>query len=177
MDSGDDFFSSDGSGSNTGHKASSSTIPPCDTSPGFKNSNKGMIENTVIGGEDAGGPSTAVMNLQEHHDSSWLDIDYFPDNYSGFEDSVTEDKCQKMGDIQDNAGADGAEDSQGKDGSQEMGYNIHGVENRPRNEDGVSQGGENIIVNAEMDGVDMGNGDGSHSKYSHRTEAGVDAEG
>lgn len=29
----------------------------------------------------------------------------------------------------------------------------------------------------EMDGVDMGDGDGSHSKYSHRAGAGVDAKG
>jgi len=54
---------------------------------------------------------------------------------------------------------------------------IHGAEDGPRDEDGVSQGGEDVIVDAEMDGVDVDDGDGSHSKYSHRAGAGVDAEG
>ncbi len=80
------------------------------------------MKNTVIGGEDAGGPFAAILNLQEHQDSSWLDIDYFPDSRLVFKDSAAKDKCQKMGDIQDNAGADGAKDGQGEVGSQEMGY-------------------------------------------------------
>lgn len=95
VDSGDDSSSSDDSGSHTGHEALSATTPPCDTSPGPRNSNKGKIKNTVIGGEDAGGPFTAVMNLQEHQDSSWLDIDYFPDSHSVFEDSVNEDNTKR----------------------------------------------------------------------------------
>ena len=40
-----------------------------------------------------GGPITSALNLQEHQDSSWLNIDHFPDSGLVIEDNIAEDKC------------------------------------------------------------------------------------
>ena len=39
-----------------------------------------------------GGPNTSVLNLQEYQDSSWLNIDHFPDSGLVIEDNIAEDK-------------------------------------------------------------------------------------
>ena len=173
MDSGDDSSSSDDSGSNIGHETSSATTPTCAVSPSVSSLDEDKVKNTVIGGEDARGPITTALNLQEHQDSSWLDVDQFPDSDLRFED---EDKCQKMGDIEDNLRSDGAKDGQFEDGSREIDHHANLAENWPEDEDGVEHGGEDAITDPEMDGIEV-YGDGSHSKGGHRAGFGGDAEG
>lgn len=97
--SGNNFSSSEDFGSDAGHEASSAVTPICDTSPGFGNLSKGKIQDTGIGVEEVGEPFATVLNLKERQDSSWLDIDDFPDSYLVFEDSAVVDKCQETGDI------------------------------------------------------------------------------
>ena len=176
MHSGDDDSSSDDSGSDTGHETSSATTPTYAVSPGVSSPNEGKMKNTVVGGEDAGGPVTAALNLQEHQDSSWLDINQFPDSHIGFEDGAAEDECQKMGDIEGNLGSDGAKDGQAEDGPQEMGYNVDWDEDGPGNEDGVERGGEDVIADPEMDGIGV-DGEGSHGKDDPMVGVGGGAEG
>ena len=152
MDSGDDSSSSDDSGSNTGYDASSATTPTCAVSPSVSSTNEDKMKQTVIGGEGTGGPIASALNLQEHQDSGWLNIDHFPDSGLVFENNIAEDKCQKMGNIEDKcqkmgnikdkSGSDGTKDGEAEDGSQKMDYNINGAEDGPGDEDGVEYGGK-----------------------------------
>ena len=153
MDSGDDSSSSDDSGSNTGHETSSATTPTCAISPSGSSSNETKIKNTVISGEGAEGPVTTALNLQEHQDSSWLNIDHFADSHLEFEDSATEGEYQKMGNIKDGQAEDG-----------------------PGDEGWVEHGGDFVIADPEMDGIEV-DGDGSHGKDCYRAGVGGDAEG
>lgn len=43
---------------------------------------------------ESGGLVAAVPSSQEHLDSSWLNIDHFPDNHLGFADRAAEERCQ-----------------------------------------------------------------------------------
>ena len=126
----------------------------------------------MISGEDAGGPVTAALNLQEHQDSTWLDIDHFPDSDLGFENSAAEDECQRMGNIEDKSESNRAKDGQAEDGSQEMDHNVVGAWDK----DEVGHGGEDAIADPEMDGIGV-DGEGSHGKDSYRARVGGDAEG
>lgn len=134
------------------------------------------MENTVNGGEDAGWPVTAALNVQEHQNSSWLDIDHFPDSHPGFEDRAAEDKCQKMGNIEDKSGSDGAKDGEAEDRSQEVDHHVNGAEDGPGDEDGVEYGRDDITTDPEMDGIGL-DGDGSDRKDDRRVGLGGDAEG
>ena len=177
MDSGDDSSFSDNSGSDSGHVASSATTLTCANSPGVSSPNEGKIKYTVLGGEDGGGPVAAALNLQEHQDSSWPDIDQIFDSGLVFEDHAAEDRCQKMGDIEDKLGSDGTkDDGETEDGSQEMDHNVNGAGDEPGDEDGVEYGGEAPIVDPGMDGIEV-DGGGPHSKGDHRAKVGGDAEG
>ncbi|KAL8959486.1 MAG: hypothetical protein Q9193_003661, partial [Seirophora villosa] len=166
VDSGDDSSSSDDSGSDTGHDASSATTPTCAVSPGVSSINEGRMKHTVVGGEGTGGPIASVLNLQEHQDSSWLNIDHFPNSGLVFEDNKAEDRCQKMGNIEDKSGSDGTKDSEAEDGSQEMDHNMNGAEDEPADEDGVEYGGQDIITDPEINSIEV-DGDGSRSKDGH----------
>ena len=95
------------------------------------------MEQTVIGGEGIGGPIASALNLQEHQDSSWLNINHFPDSGLVIEDNIAEDKCQKIRNIEDKSGSDGTKDGEAEDGSQEMDHNMNGAEDGPGDEDGV----------------------------------------
>ena len=175
MDSGDDS-SSDDSGSNTGHDALSATTPTCAVSPSVSGTNEGKMEHTVIGGEGTGGPIASALNLQVHQDSSWLNIDYFPGSGLVFEDNIAKDKCQKMGNIEDKSRSDGTKDDEPGDGSQKMDHNMNGVEDGPGDEDGVEYGGEDIITDPEMNGIEV-DGDGSRNKGGHGAGVGGGTEG
>ncbi len=115
----------------------------------------------MTGGEDAGGPVTTALNIRDHQNSSWLDIDHLPDSHPGFEDK---------------SGSDGAKDGGVEDGSQEVDHHVNGAEDGPRDEDVVEYGGEDINADPEMDGIEV-DGDGFHSKGGHRAGVGGDAEG
>lgn len=171
MDSGGDS-SSDDSSSDTGHETSSATSPTCVISPGFISLNEGK-RKTVLGGEGAGGDVAPTLNLQN---SSWLNIDPFPDNSLGFEDSAAEDKYQKIGNIEDKSESHGAKDGQTIGGSQEMDYNVHGAGDGHRSRDGLEHSREDIIADPDVDGVEL-DGDRSYSKGGHRAGAGGGAEG
>lgn len=68
------------------------------------------MKNTVISGESVRGFDSVALNLQEHQDSIWLDVDHFPDSHLEFEVSAAEDKSQMMGDIENKSGSDGRSD-------------------------------------------------------------------
>ncbi|KAG8529796.1 uncharacterized protein KY384_005277 [Bacidia gigantensis] len=172
VDSGDDSSSSDDSGSNIGHETSSATTPTCAVSPSVSSLDKDKIKKTVTGGRGAEGPVTVALNLQEHQDSSWLDVDQFPDTDLRFEDRAAEDKCQKLGDLEDNLRSDSAKDGQAEDGSREMDHHA----NRAEDEDGVEHGREDAITDPEMDGIEVYS-DGSQSKGGHRAGVSGDVEG
>ena len=159
--------------------AISDTKPPtptCAVSPGVSSSDEDKIKNTVTGGGGAEGPVTVALNLQEHQDSSWLDVDQIHDSDLRFEDRAAKDKCQKLGDLENNLRSDGAKDGQAEDGSREIDHHANLAENGPEDEDGVEHGGEDAITDPEMDGIEV-YGDGSHSKGGHRAGFGGDAEG
>ncbi len=110
------------------------------------------MKQTVIGGEGTGGPIASALNLQEHQDSSWLNIDHFPDNSLVFENNIAkdkyqkigniEDKCQKMGNIKDKSGSNSTKDSEAEDRSQKIDYNINRAEDGPGDEDRVEYRGK-----------------------------------
>ena len=129
------------------------------------------MENTMIGGEDSGGLVAAALNLQEHQDSSWLNIDHFPDSDLGFENNAPEDKCQRMGNVEDKLGSDGAKDGQ------EMDYNIDRVEDGPGDDNGVAHSGKDIIADSEMDGIEVDDGGRSYSEDGHKAGVGGNVEG
>ncbi|KAL9631784.1 MAG: hypothetical protein Q9164_005705, partial [Protoblastenia rupestris] len=70
-------------------------------------------------------------------------IDHFPDNNLGFENSAAEDECQRTGNIEDELGSNRAKDGQAKDGSQEMDHNAVGTGDK----DEMGHGGEDAIAN------------------------------
>lgn len=109
MDSGHD--SSDDSGSESRHEASSTTTSTCAMSPSVSSPDEGQMKNTETGGKEAGGLVTAALNIQEQPDSSWLDIDQFFNTDLEAEDGAVEGKCQEIGNIKDQPGPDGAKDS------------------------------------------------------------------
>ncbi|KAL8702672.1 MAG: hypothetical protein Q9201_004158 [Fulgogasparrea decipioides] len=117
--------SSDGSGSNTGHEAPSTTISTCAVSSGLFSD--GKMENTIVSGGGSGRIDVVASDLQEHQDSSWLDIDYFSKNHLEFEGNANVDQCQKMGDIEDKSESNDAQDGQAEDGSRETDYSIKGL--------------------------------------------------
>ena len=159
MDSGDDSL--DDSGSNTGPETSSATTPTCAVSPDVSSLDESKMKNTITDGKDAEGPVIIALNLQNHQNSSWLDIDLLPDNHPEFEDK---------------SGSNGAKDGGAKDGSQEMDPYVNEPEDRPGDEDIVVYSGEDIIADPETDGIEV-DGDGFHSKGDHRAGAGGDAQG
>ena len=134
------------------------------------------MKNTVIGGEDEGGPVTVALYLQECQDNSWLDINQFPDGHPEFEDRVAEDKYQKIGDIEDKLEYDGATDGQAEGSSQEIDHNTIVAEDGPGDEDGLEHGGENAIADPEPNGIEV-YGDRSHSRGGHKAGVGGNAEG
>ena len=75
------------------------------------------MEQTVIGGEGMGGSIASALNLQEHQDSSWLNIHRSPDSGLAIEDNIAEDKCQKIRNIEDKSGSDGTKDGEAEDES------------------------------------------------------------
>jgi len=168
VDSGADF-SSDDSGSDTRHEASSATTSTCAVLPGVSSSNEGKKKNTVIDRGDAGEPAP---NSQEHQDSSWLNIDQFSDNHPGFDDRAAEDRCQKMGDIEDPSGSDG----QAEDEYQDMDYYVKWAEDGHGDEDEVAHSKEDVVADSETNGIEV-DGDGSHSDYSHGAKVGGGGDG
>ena len=60
MDSG--YSSSDDSGCDSGHEASSATTSTCAISPGVSSLNKGQMKNTETGGKEAGRLVVAALN-------------------------------------------------------------------------------------------------------------------
>ena len=84
---------------------------------------------------------------------------------------------KRVGNIEDKPGPDGAKDGQAGDDSQDMHHSVDGAENGPGDEDGVKHGGEDVIVDPEMEEVLGVDGEGSHGKDGHRGGVGVDAEG
>ncbi|KAL8635020.1 MAG: hypothetical protein Q9228_007450, partial [Teloschistes exilis] len=58
--------SSDDSGSESGHEASSATTSTCAMSPGVSSSNEGQMKNTETGGKKAEGLVSAALDPQEH---------------------------------------------------------------------------------------------------------------
>ena len=175
MDSGGDSSFLDDSSSDTG-PALSATTPMSTVSPGSSNPNEGKIKNTTIGGGSAEGPVTSPLNLHEYRDS-WLDIDHFPESYLEFEDSVAEDKHQKIGNIEDESGSNNAKGGQAEDGSQEIEHNGNGAGDRPGNEDEVEYGGDDVIVDPVIDGIEMDNRDGPQIKDGHSLGVGGNGEG
>lgn len=174
MDSGHD--SSDDSGSDSGHEASSATTSTCAISPGASSSDEGQIKNTVTGGKEAGSLVAAALNPQEQRDSSWLDIDHFFNSDLEAEDVAAVCKCQETGDSEDKPEADGAMEGQAGDGSQDMHHSVNGAEDGPGDGDGVKHGGEDVIADPKMEGLEV-DGEGFHGKDGHRAGVGVDAEG
>lgn len=130
------------------------------------------MKNDVTRSEDAGGPVAAVLN---HRDSSWLDIDRFPDNHLGFEDSAAEEKFQKLGEIEDKSGPDGATDGQAKYGPQEMGYDVDG-DGGHGDGGGVGHGRDDVTADPEMGGIEV-DGNGSYSMDGHSARASGDGDG
>lgn len=53
-----------------------------------------------------------MVIAEQDQDSSWLDIDHFPDSNLGFEDCATEDECHEMGTIEDMWRSDGVKEVQ-----------------------------------------------------------------
>ena len=174
MYSGDNSSFSDDSGSDNRHQVSSATTHMCDVSPGSDSSNEGKIESITIGGGSAGGPVAAA--LHKHRNSGWLDIDQFSGSDLGLEDSAAEDRCQKMGNIEDKTGSSGAEDGQAGGRSQEVDHSGNGPGDGPGDEDGVEHSEDATIADPGMDGIEM-DGDGPHNKGGHRAEVSGDAEG
>ncbi|KAL8809568.1 MAG: hypothetical protein Q9223_007908 [Gallowayella weberi] len=174
VDSGRD--SSDATGSDSGHEASSATTSTCVISPGVSISNEGPVKNTVTGGKEAGGLVATALNSQEQQDSSWLDIDHFFNSDLDAEDGAAEGKCQKTGNIEDKPGPDGATDGQAGDGSQDMHHSVNGAEDGIGDGDGVKHGGEGVIADPEMEGLEV-DGEGFHGKDGHTAGVGCDAEG
>ncbi|KAL8799826.1 MAG: hypothetical protein Q9200_007435 [Gallowayella weberi] len=171
-----DHGSSDDTGSDSGHEASSATTSTCVISPGVSISNEGPVKNTVTGGKEAGGLVAAALNPQEQQDSSWLDIDHFFNSDLDAEDGAAEGKCQKTGNIEDKPGPDGAKDGQAGDGSQDLHHSVNGAEDGIGDGDGVKHGGEDVIADPEMEGLEV-DGEGFHGKDGHTAGVGVDAEG
>ena len=134
------------------------------------------MKNTETGGKEAGWLVAAASDPQEQPDSSWLDIDQFFNTDLEAEDGAAEGKCQDTGNIEDQPGPDGAKDGQAGDGSQDMHHSVDGAEDRPGDGDGVMDGGENIIADPEMEGLEV-DGGGFYGKDDRRAGVGVDAEG
>ena len=137
-------------------------LPPLSTPYRYK----GKMENTVISDEDAEEFVVAAMNLPDLQDSSWLDIDHFPDSDLWSEKSVTESKCHGMGNIEGKSVSDRAR-TKAKYGSQDIEHNTIVVEDGPWDEVGVEQGGEDMIADPEVYGIEMDD-DGYHSKDDHK---------
>ncbi|KAL9628380.1 MAG: hypothetical protein Q9164_007299, partial [Protoblastenia rupestris] len=174
VDSGHD--SSDDSGSESRHEASSATTSTCAISPGVSRSNEGQMKNTETGGKEAGGLVAAALNPQEQQNSSWLDIDHFFNSDLEAEDGAAEGKCQETGNFEDKPGPDSAKDGQAGDGSQDMHHSVNRAKDGPGDGDGVKHCGEDVIADPEMEGFEV-DGEGFHSKDGHRAGVGVDTEG
>ncbi|KAL9580022.1 MAG: hypothetical protein Q9212_004739 [Teloschistes hypoglaucus] len=159
VDSGHD--SSDDSGSDSEHEASSATISTCGMSPGVSSSNEGQMKNTETGGKEAEGLFTTALNSQEQRDNSWLDIDHFFNSDLEAKDGAAEGKCQETGNFEDKPGPDGAKDGQAGDGSQGMHH---------------SYGGEDAIADPEMEGLEV-DIEGFYSMDGHGAGVRVDADG
>lgn len=134
------------------------------------------MKNNMTGSKEAGGIVAAALNPQEQRDSSWLDIDRFFNSDLEAEDGAAEGKYQEMGNIEDKPGPDGAKDGQAGDGSQEMHHSVNGAEDGPGDGDGGKHGGEDVIADPEMEGLEV-DGGGFHGKDGRRAGVGVDAEG
>ena len=174
MDSGHD--SSDDSGSDRGHEATSATISTCAISPGVSSSNESQMKNTETGGKVAGGLVAAALNPQEQRDGSWLDIDHFFNSDLEAEDGAAEGKYQETGNIEDKSRPDCAKDGQTGHGSQGMHDSVNGAEDGSGDGDGVMHGGEDVIASPEVEGLEV-DGKGFHGKNGQRAGVGVDAEG
>lgn len=116
------------------------------------------MKNTETGGKEAEGLVTAALNIQEQPDSSWLDIDQLL-TLIWRPRTVQLMANAKIGNIKDQPGPDGAKDSQAGDGSQDMHHNIDGAEDGPGDGDGVMDGGEDVIADPEMEGLEVDGGD------------------
>ena len=176
MDSG--HSSSDDSGSDSGHEASSATTSTCAISPGISSSNKGQTENTETGGKEAGGLVATAVYPQEQPDSSWLDIDHFFNSDQEAEDGAAEGKYQEMENIEDKPGPDGAKDGPAGDGFQDSHHSVNGAEDGhgDGDGDGLKHGGEGVIADPEMEGLEV-DGEWFYSEDGHRAGVGVNAEG
>ncbi|KAL8794593.1 MAG: hypothetical protein Q9182_007609 [Xanthomendoza sp. 2 TL-2023] len=146
--------SSDDTGSDSGHEASSATTSTCVISPGVSISNEGL------------------------QNSSWLDNDHFFNSDLDAEDGAAKGKCQKTGNIEDKPGPDGATDGQAGDGSQDMHHSVNRAEDGigDGDGDGVKHGGEDVIADPEMESLKV-DSEGFRGKDGHTAGVGVDAEG
>ena len=174
MDSGHN--SSDDSGSNNGHEATSATTSTCAISPGVSSLNKSQIKNTKTGGKEAEELAAAALNPQKQRDSSWLDIDHFFNGHLEAEDGAAEGKYQETGNIEDKSRPNRAKDGQAGHGSQYIHHSVNRAKDRPGNGDGVKHSGEDVIADPEIEGLEV-DGEGFHSKDGYRAGVSVDAEG
>ena len=74
--------SSEDFSSNTKHETSSATTPTYTVSPGVSSLDEG-IKNTIYGGGGAEDSITALLDLKEQRDGSWLNVDYFFNSHIG----------------------------------------------------------------------------------------------
>ena len=91
------------------------------------------MKSRMIGDESTRGSAIATSSFYEHRDSPWLDIELVPKEVQGLDHNSgrAEDRCQKMGHIEDEAGSDEAKDSLVGDRSQKMNYDGNGAKNSP----------------------------------------------
>ena len=176
MESGDDFSSLDDSGSNIGHETSFATSSTCAISPDVSSSDEDKIKNTVTGGGGTEGPVIVALNLQEHQDSSWLDVDQFPDSDLRFEDRAAENNCQKLKDLEDTLQSDDIKDGQAGDGSREIDHHANLAENGSEDEDEIEHDGKDAITDLEMNGIEVYD-DESHSRGGYWAGFDGDVEG
>ncbi|KAG8531609.1 uncharacterized protein KY384_003240 [Bacidia gigantensis] len=118
------------------------------------------MKRTMIGDKGTGEPIVSALNFQEHQDSSWLNIDYFPDNSS----------------IEDKSGFGGAKDGQAENGLQKMGHNLDWDKDGPRDGNREKHSRGDVIADPEMDGIGV-DGGGSYGKDDPRVGVSGDAEG
>ena len=138
------------------------------------------MKNTVIGGRGARVPVATILDSQELQDSSWLDINHFPNINLGFKYSAFDDQYRKTGVIEDKPGPNNAKDGQSEDGLEGIDHNMNWSEDGFRDEDGVEYGGEDFedfIADPELDRIKAGNGDRSNSKGGHGAGTEGDNEG